>query len=587
MDRRFPLIISGIVFFILAFLIGFLPNSTIFLAIKIFLIITAFVFFYFYQNRLFLESDTSLSAQSIEESPDIDHPDTPDEPLQIESDRDVERIFDSFLSTIMPLIKLSLGAETVVLLLINFSQKQFYIRHKISDHDDYFVNNRFIDLDQGLPSVVVKNKNPLVENHLPDTRTLVPYYSAKEPLAKAFLGVPVYYKQNVIGVLCADHSQEESFNSDDLKLMTMFSQLTKIQLISSNKLYEYETENWIAKTLYDFSKQILQFHSADQLWKYLSSLLRKVFGADRIIVSERMNEMRAQISFLNHSTASLKMGYEFPMNEGIVGWVFRKNQSLLVENFAEKENYVPRFQMNEAPEVQYRSYLAVPVSHDGNVRAVVSLESFKSNQFKEQTKKILETMAYQIAAFLEKTDIIEKLNAQNLFDGATGLGNLRALERELDREIGRCKEYSKYFSVALFKLNFYQKESGDGIQDKIVSEFLAFAAPLFPGGADFFRVSDNSIAVIFVEKLVHEALPIVRTLCDQVSAKKIWADGLAEDLVINCGLVQFPEMGVSVAELMEKARQALQRSEDKGPNIPLQYEDGDDLHREPHDQDNR
>ncbi|NIU01249.1 MAG: GAF domain-containing protein, partial [Nitrosopumilaceae archaeon] len=84
--------------------------------------------------------------------------------------------------------------------------------------------------------------------------------------------------------------------------------------------------------------------------------------------------------------------------------VFRKNQSLMVDDFAAKENYVPRFHMQEAPDLHYRSFLSVPVSHKGNVRATIALESFKSNQFKEQSKQILETMAYQISSFLEKTD---------------------------------------------------------------------------------------------------------------------------------------------------------------------------------------
>ena len=507
-----------------------------------------------------------------EDSGDIDYSGAGDEPLQINNDRDVEKIFDSFLSTVTPLIKITLVAESVVLLLVNFTKKQFYIRFKVTDFEDQFLRENFIDLDKGLPALVFKNKSALVENQLPDSENLVPYYFQKQSLPKSFLGVPVYYKQQVMGVLCADNSAEESFSQDDLKILNMFAQLIKLQLVSSNKLYEYETENWIAKVLYDFSKEIMQFQTSDELWNYLGGFLKKVFAADRVIISRRIDETRAQLSFINQSTPAIKIGHEFPLNEGIIGWVFRKNQSLMVEDFAEKENYVPRFHLQEAPNLQYRSFLSVPVSSNGNVRATISLESFKSNQFKDQSKKILETLAYQIASFLEKIDIIEKLNEQNMFDANTGLGNAKALERELDHEIKRSKEFDKCFSLILFKLNPHKREFGDGVQDKLVTEFLTFVLPLFPRSSNFFRLKGNIVVMILAEKLLRETLPVVQNICEKVNLKKVWADGLVEDFNINCGLVQFPEMGDNPKELIEKAQQAAAKAVEKGPNTSALYE---------------
>lgn len=576
MDNRFLVILSGIIFLISAFLISFLPNSNIFIALKIFLILIAFVFFYFYQNRFFSTSE-DFSDTEINDSSEIDFLDIIDEPAQIDSDRDVEKFFDSFLAAIMPLIKTTLVADSVVLLLANLSKKKFYIRFKVTDFEDQFLRDNYIDLERGLPAVVFKNKSSLIENHLPDSQNLIPYYLQKEQLAKSFFGVPVYYKQHVVGVLCADSSTEESFSNDDLRILTVFGQLIKLQLISSNKLYEYETENWIAKILYDFSKEVLHFQTSAELWKYLGGFLKRVFEADRIIICERIGETKAKISFINQSSPSLKAGYEFPLNEGIIGWVFRKNQSLMVDDFAAKENYVPRFHMQEASDLQYRSLLSVPVSHSDNVRAIISMESFKSNQFKEQSKQIMETMAYQISSFLEKTDIIEELNAQNIFDSSTGLGNIKALQRELENEIKRSREFDKCFSMILFKLNFHQKDSDAAVDDKLISEFLTFSLPSFPSSSNFFRVNDDSIAIILAEKLLRDILPTAKNICDRINVKKVWVDGMVEGFHINCGLVQFPEMGNSSSELLEKVTKAVTKAVETGPNTCALYERPDNL----------
>jgi diguanylate cyclase (GGDEF)-like protein len=258
-----------------------------------------------------------------------------------------------------------------------------------------------------------------------------------------------------------------------------------------------------------------------------------------------------------------------------MGWVFRKNQSLMVEDFAEKENYVPRFFMEEAPELQYRSLLSVPVSFDGNVRATISMECFKSNQFKNQTKKILETIAYQIASFLGKIDVVEKLSEQNIFDSSTGLGNIKAFRRDIDREIKRSVEFDKYFSIILFKLNYHSKELSNGITDKLISEFLDFSLPMVPSSSNFFRIENNSIAIIIAEKLLREVLPIAQDICEKVSLKKVWVDGLIEDFNINCGLVQYPEMGDNPTELIEKAQMAMTKAKSKGPNVSEFYENSD------------
>lgn len=578
MDNRFLLIILGIVLLISALLISFLPNSSIFLALKIFIIITSFVLLYVYRNKFDFVADNLSASGEEDEIDELDYSTITDEPVQIDSDRDVEKIFDSFLSTIMPLIKTTLFAESVVLLMVNFSKKKFYIRYKATDHEDRFLSGDFINLDQGLPSIVFKNKNSLIENHLPNSENLLPYYSTKGQPAKSFLGIPVYYKQQIVGVMCADSSEEEAFSNDELKIMSMFGQLLKIQLVSSNKLYEYETENWITKTLYDFSKEVLRLQSSDELWKFLGGFLKKVFDADRIIISERVNEAKSRIAYTDRSMPAIRIGQEFPLNEGIVGWVFRKNESLLVEDFAEKENYVPRFLMQESPEPQYRSFLSVPISGNGMARAALSLESFKSNKFKEQSKKILETIAYQISSFLEKMEVIEKLNRQNIFDEGTGLGNIKALRRELDREIKRSREFDKCFSVAIFRINFHKKkDAADWIHDKLISEFLTFALPLFPSSSNFFRVGENSVAIIIAEKLSQDILPVTHSICEKISLKKVWAEGMVEDFFVNCGLVQFPHMGDDSSELLEKAQKAVTKAETKGQNISEVYESSAEL----------
>jgi len=81
--------------------------------------------------------------------------------------------------------------------------------------------------------------------------------------------------------------------------------------------------------------------------------------------------------------------------------------------------------------------------------------------------------------------------------------------------------------------------------------------------------------MVLAEKLLREVLPIIQNVCERVNLKKIWVDGLVEDFNINCGLVQFPEMGDNQRELIEKAMQATAKAVKNGPNTSALYERSD------------
>ncbi|NIU01250.1 MAG: hypothetical protein GWN01_10085 [Nitrosopumilaceae archaeon] len=121
-------------------------------------------------------------------------------------------------------------------------------------------------------------------------------------------------------------------------------------------------------------------------------------------------------------------------------------------------------------------------------------------------------------------------------------------------------------------MNFHKNYSDAGIDDKLISEFLTFSVSAFPPSSNFFRVNDNSIAIILAEKLLRDVLPTVKGICDQVGVKKVWLDGMVEDFNINCGLVQFPEMGDKSGELLEKVTKAMSKAVETGPNTSALYE---------------
>ncbi len=556
---------AGILLFL--FLLSFLPNSSLNIFIKIITLLVVAGWGYYYlknygleffqeQNRP-VEKQTNAIPSSDDDSSNL---------AGIKVDKSVEEHFNHFLSTIFPLIKQTLVGNTVVLLLFNFYKKRFYRRYQISDFEDQLNPAPFYELSQGLPSLVFKNKQSLLENHLPENKNLLPYYISAELPAKSFLGVPLMLDDYIIGVLCIDSNVPESFSEEDLQILFEFSKIISIQLAESNKLYEYETENWSTHLLYEFSKDILNLPDKVSIWQFLGERLKAVKGADRIVIAKRVSGHQGEITFIHGQLFSLDVGGQFPVNEGLIGWVFRKNQPLLVEDFTVKENYIPRFFMNEKPGKEFKSFLAVPVLRQDNVEAVISMESKFASQFTKQHKTILETMAYQLAAFLDKTEMLSQLQEQNQIDIKTQIGNSRGLINELEKEITRANEFNRPFSLNLLTIKTLNNEIQTDTFDKLIKEFVSFTLPLLKPINYIFRFNNETFAFIWLEKSSKAVLTDIQELCAKITQKKPWVNGLIEKVVVNCGLVEYPGMGKNASELIQNAEKALVSAQANGPN---------------------
>lgn len=561
MSKHQLLLVIAAVSLFVVFLIGFLPNSPVFIGVKLlFLFILLWgVFFYSRVIFAFAEEETD----TVEEAPPERTPvsDNAEDSLKIRSSQNVEEYFKQFLETIFPLIKQTMVCNTVVLLMVNFYKKQFYIRHKLTDFDAHFTRESFLDLNQGLLAIILRDKKPLLENHLPESELLLPYYATSKIPARAFAGTPLYYRDLLVGVLCVDSEVEESFGEDDLVILNNFSRSIAIQLACSNKLYEYETENWTTRLLYDFSKGILPVETAEALWPYLNHSLKTVLATDRMIVAERANQNTGRIIYLSGPAYSLAVGQEFPDHEGLIGWVLRKKQTLLVDDFAAKENYIPRFFLQEQHARDFKSLLAVPVIRNDVADVVLSLESSKPNAFTEEHKQIVETMAYQIAAFLDKVQLISRLEEQNLIDPKTRLGNQRAFMVELNKEIDRSGEFRKKFVLQFLKVRTPGGALAADIADRLIPEFVSFVLPLLNSINYIFRLNQDHLAILWPEKLCPETATEFQAVLSALIQKTPWMDGLVEKVIVHSGMVQFPGAGQTDSELLENVQKALAASE--------------------------
>ena len=555
--------------FVAALLVSFLPNSLLFILIKILLMVAVggSIFFYVKEDTTAGAVDPPPAASPQSTRPRRAHRgEGMAENTPIKTEHTVEAYFDLFLETIFPLIKRTLVADTVVLLMVNYFRKAFYIRYRVTEYPELMLDPPFFDLPRGLTALILKERKALLENALPDSEDLLPYYREGSNPARSFLGVPIFFDDYVAGILCVDSRVEGSFSDEDLQILGEFARIVGIQLASSNKQYENEAENTANRQLTEFTGELLSLTDMNALSGYLQNRLAEIFAADRVTICERSGKNNGRVLAISDDSGPASPGSQFPDNGGVFGWVLRKNQTLLVEDFSEKENYIPRLYSDEAPDNSFKALLAAPLTLENRAEGVIALESRSSRAFSESQKKMLEAMAARVAALLGNIRSTSRLKALTLLDPATGIGNPQAFEMELTKEIGRSMTFERGFALQCLEVSVPGESTDPAMQERLASEFVSFVLPLLKEAGYIFRLAQERYAIIWPEKSARAASGNFAELLEQIVARKPWADGVVEHIALSSGFVQYPQMAEAAGELLEKAGAALTAALEKGPN---------------------
>lgn len=147
-------------------------------------------------------------------------------------------------------------------------------------------------------------------------------------------------------------------------------------------------------------------------------------------VEEDSYTLRAQAgAYRNH----LKIGHTLPSSQGIIGAVVRSKQSYLANDVSTDPNFI-----DLSLPVDTQSELSVPILKDGEVVAVLNVESEIKNAFDEDDVITLEAVASQVAVAITNQKLYSEAKSfnkklQTAVDEKT-LELRRAHERILDQQ---------------------------------------------------------------------------------------------------------------------------------------------------------
>ena len=262
---------------------------------------------------------------------------------------------------------------------------------------------------RGVLGVVIRDGRPLRLRDLAEHPQSVGF-PPNHPVMKSFLAVPITYKGRVLGNLYLTNKiGAEEFSQDDEAIVTIFASQAAIT-IENARLFQIEGRRSAQlNALNRIGRELTGILDLDQLLQRVAALLQESFDYRNV-----------QVSWVAEGSASLQvravagplqnevpLGTSRPMDQGISGLAAKNRRAVLSNEVAQDPSNVAATGADDLAE------LAVPVTVNGEVVAVITVDSTAPASFDDSDVTTLETLADQLAVAIQNIQLYYQQREQS------------------------------------------------------------------------------------------------------------------------------------------------------------------------------
>ena len=339
------------------------------------------------------------------------------EPLLLEVADVVNTTLDleTTLRRVAELVRKVIDFEIFAILLLNEQRQELYVRFSVGYPPEIAERVR-VKVGQGVTGRAAETRQAV----LVADATREDFYISALPNVHSELAIPLIVKNRVIGVIDIEAPEKAHFTEEHKRLLTLIASRMAVG-IENARLHTRITRQ--ARTLLllnEIARELTSILNLDELLKRIAELLRRLIDYQMfsILLVDPTGE-KLQHRFSQRFEERLHLKHDIPLGRGVVGYAAQAKEAVLVPDVAKSTRYI-------AVNPETRSELAVPLIYQEKVIGVLDLEHMRRGYFTEDHKRILTTLAAQLAIAIENARLYEEIARQE-----TRLERELALAREL------------------------------------------------------------------------------------------------------------------------------------------------------------
>jgi len=315
----------------------------------------------------------------------------------ISSSLDIQEVLDRIVRA----AAMAMDAKICTIWFVTSQNQRPYITHENNGYSQLLQSS----LREKL-TTVVNDKKPLIIQNLEEEQAFSPNASAllRKLQLKSYLGVPIISRGKPIAILSVYKDYPHYFQDREIKLLMTIANQAALA-IENARLFERERRRAAQLAMVnEVGKKITSTLDLEKLLNIVSEAICEIFHYEQvgIYLTDATRGKAVLKSFsAKAGTEERSLCQEFPLDRGLVGYIWREGKTASREDLPPEEHLHPCF-----PE--QGSELCVPLKIADKIIGILILISERPYAFDRRDIQAFEVLAGQLASAIENARLFEE-----------------------------------------------------------------------------------------------------------------------------------------------------------------------------------
>ena len=507
------------------------------------------------------EYETSVPFQKLDTTLPVHH--IIDLDVNLETKRDE---FFYFIRQFFIIIRSVLDANTLAFVWVNHISKTLDFRLLLSETDTKhaLITKQQMPFGNDIISQIVNEKQPQIISKLNTPNVELDYFSyyTKPVGTNSFIGIPVFFDNNVIAVLCADSKKINAFSQEDYSFLGCFTKAISRLVNIFDTTSREENAEQILELISGFNKLVSEKGSNfNEICNSITEYILALYTCTSIGVVSYNDTIRnwAVLSYRTiEDVDEAFMNENIDLHNSIIGECIVRNQTIPVANIPSEFTRINKYE----PSINNGSFVSIPIRSTTDVYGALFIEYKDNPNFATTVDlSILQTICEQAGEMLEKIRLMQLYNKYVATEIKTGILTETTFKTRILEEFNKAADINSKLTFALVSLDKYTTLEDAKKKTIIFNKIIEVIRANIKSYEIIGRVNSDVIGVILFNRNTNQSKPIFEKIRQQLATRYFEIDNEKIAFTISVGLAHtnpknsFDDFIANVTAALRKAEE--------------------------------
>ncbi|MCS7053258.1 MAG: GAF domain-containing protein [Ignavibacterium sp.] len=486
-------------------------------------------------------------------------------------DLDSKEMFSFALEKILYAISETILCYSVLFFWYDKKANSINLHKYVSQSQDIII--RKFNVDNDILSKIIHTTEPQLLNNIPSNSELdnIIYYEKPQGI-KSFVGVPLFFDGNLVGIIALDSKGPDSFGIETIFTLGRFIRVIALMIQIFDEKHRDQQSQKRLNAILNFLN--LDFTASyEDLLNSIPESVRDFFDWDLFtIVFYNKVENKYKIIKISNNTKLkyIEEGADIDLENSIVGKSLLKMNPINVGNI----DSVNFNRYNKTEDIKgFASFLVVPIEMKGKSIGAFCFESLKSNHFTNSDIKFIKSASKFLGYIVENLYSRKVLENLVTIDFETLVLNGEAFKQRLKEELFKAKSAKIPGVLALIKIDDFIEQSNLFEQEPfqiVLKEILLIIKRELNPHTLFGRLSNRVFGAYFFNADQKNVFVWAEKLRTNIARHTITIGTTQNSYTVSIGLYTTLDK-TDVDEVLQEAEITLMKAVNDGGNRVTQY----------------